>query len=595
MKKMYIPLIVSSIFFSSVSVSSEINRYIVNVPVSSLEENMISAFSSLEADIIYLSFATIGKNGEVLGAIEKPKSLKIGSMSRNDQQYVLWTNLKKANPEKKFLLRIANIDQDTLTRLGNSEFVENTAANIVFLLRNAYPVYRMETLYGDNPQSYGSVFLNGIDLSISKNGRLTESESYNILKLAQLIRQKLASGGSQPLPENKPLLSFTTSGETADPTECITHYLADKCSFSEQVPAQILEHSGEALTVLTRGKELFDIFNVKVFSSAKFRYDVAMSNFSRAVGDAKKVILQPEETTVKDWDVSLERAVWQAENKYGGFSVPDIGWAMVGGGGTNLAGQIEHINAMKQAADKAKTKLDKPAAPVDLQAYADVQTKTIELAWQPATESSGVVSYRVYRNGVNIDSVKAAHWSDTSVQPGTKYHYYVLAINAAGGVSPASNHVIAEVPAEQSQEKPLAPTGLSVSAVTQTALDIQWQPVTNVAIGQYTVYRDGHKVQSSDALSFHDSGLTANTAYTYSIVAQSAKGDLSELSMPLRVLTLADPASQPPAVAAWESGVAYQAGDVVTYNGNQYQCLQKHDSMQEWNPEAAQSLWKRMK
>ncbi|WP_437616577.1 fibronectin type III domain-containing protein [Erwinia sp. V71] len=258
---------------------------------------------------------------------------------------------------------------------------------------------------------------------------------------------------------------------------------------------------------------------------------------------------------------------------------------------------LEYFNDLKAAADSAKPAADKtpPTAPGSLQASVDVKEKTINLTWQPAQDNVGVVSYRIYRNGVNIDSVKIPHWKDTAAQPGTKYDYYLFAVDAAGNVSPASNHVSAEIPVEQSQEKPRVPAGLSVSATTQTTLDISWQPVTNVAISQYTVYRDGLKVQSSPLLSFHDSGLSANTTYIYSVVAQSVAGDLSELSAPLRAVTLADPATLLPAIAAWETDIAYESGDVVTYHGKKYQCLQRHTSIQDWNPEDALSLWKVVK
>jgi len=42
----------------------------------------------------------------------------------------------------------------------------------------------------------------------------------------------------------------------------------------------------------------------------------------------------------------------------------------------------------------------------------------------------------------------------------------------------------------------------------------------------------------------------------------------------------------------WATGVSYSIGDVVTYQGTDYECIQSHTSQAEWNPAAVTSLWK---
>lgn len=42
----------------------------------------------------------------------------------------------------------------------------------------------------------------------------------------------------------------------------------------------------------------------------------------------------------------------------------------------------------------------------------------------------------------------------------------------------------------------------------------------------------------------------------------------------------------------WITGVAYKVGDVVTYNGKTYSCLQPHTSLQGWEPGSTPALWK---
>jgi streptogrisin C len=39
---------------------------------------------------------------------------------------------------------------------------------------------------------------------------------------------------------------------------------------------------------------------------------------------------------------------------------------------------------------------------------------------------------------------------------------------------------------------------------------------------------------------------------------------------------------------------AYKVGDVVTYAGVSYRCLQAHTSQPDWTPPAVPALWQRL-
>jgi hypothetical protein len=45
------------------------------------------------------------------------------------------------------------------------------------------------------------------------------------------------------------------------------------------------------------------------------------------------------------------------------------------------------------------------------------------------------------------------------------------------------------------------------------------------------------------------------------------------------------------AVAAWQNNTAYQVGDLVTFNGQEYRCQIAHTSQADWTPDVAHSLW----
>lgn len=46
-----------------------------------------------------------------------------------------------------------------------------------------------------------------------------------------------------------------------------------------------------------------------------------------------------------------------------------------------------------------------------------------------------------------------------------------------------------------------------------------------------------------------------------------------------------------PPTAEWAVGVAYKVGDIVTYQGAEYQCRQAHTSQAGWTPPAVLALW----
>ncbi|NYD48711.1 streptogrisin C [Actinomadura luteofluorescens] len=53
-----------------------------------------------------------------------------------------------------------------------------------------------------------------------------------------------------------------------------------------------------------------------------------------------------------------------------------------------------------------------------------------------------------------------------------------------------------------------------------------------------------------------------------------------------------DPPDDPPS-GSWAAGTVYQVGDVVTYNGVGYKCIQSHQAQPGWTPENVPALWQR--
>ncbi|MFB9446641.1 DUF4832 domain-containing protein [Dactylosporangium vinaceum] len=87
---------------------------------------------------------------------------------------------------------------------------------------------------------------------------------------------------------------------------------------------------------------------------------------------------------------------------------------------------------------------------------------------------------------------------------------------------------------------PSAPTGLTAPARTDTSVSLSWNASTdNVGVTGYRVLRGGVQVGTAASTSYTDTGLTASTAYTYTVQAYDAAGNTSAASSALSVTTSA--------------------------------------------------------
>jgi len=91
---------------------------------------------------------------------------------------------------------------------------------------------------------------------------------------------------------------------------------------------------------------------------------------------------------------------------------------------------------------------------------------------------------------------------------------------------------------------PNAPSGLTASNVTDTSLNLDWDAVSYVeGINAYEVFRNGSSLGTRKGTSFADSGLTAETTYSYQVKAIGNNGLESPLSEALSVTTEPVPVS----------------------------------------------------
>ncbi|WP_127584243.1 DUF4838 domain-containing protein [Paenibacillus koleovorans] len=170
------------------------------------------------------------------------------------------------------------------------------------------------------------------------------------------------------------------------------------------------------------------------------------------------------------------------------------------------------------------TDMAAPTAPTGLSATAGSQ---IDLSWTASTDNIGVAGYHVYRNGVMIGTVTGVTYTDAGATANTAYSYTVKAFDAVGNLSASSNTVNAMI----DTLAPSAPSGLSVTPVSGSQIDLSWTASTdNVGATGYKVYRDGVEAATVTTTTYSDIGLTASTTYSYTVKAFDAAGNLSAAS-----------------------------------------------------------------
>jgi chitodextrinase len=116
-------------------------------------------------------------------------------------------------------------------------------------------------------------------------------------------------------------------------------------------------------------------------------------------------------------------------------------------------------------------------------------TTTVSLTWTPATDDTGVVGYRVTRNGALVASPANVTWKDTSRPPRTTYTYTVAALDGVGNVSSEATIAVTTLP---DTTRPSKPRNFRKVARSGAYVTFDWSPsVDNVKVARYYVYRAG--------------------------------------------------------------------------------------------------------
>jgi hypothetical protein len=88
-------------------------------------------------------------------------------------------------------------------------------------------------------------------------------------------------------------------------------------------------------------------------------------------------------------------------------------------------------------------------------------------------------------------------------------------------------------------QAPSAPASLTASAVSSSQINLSWSASTdNIGVTGYDVYRGGSFLKTVTGTTASDTGLTANTTYSYYVKAKDAAGNISASSNTKSATTL---------------------------------------------------------
>ena len=186
---------------------------------------------------------------------------------------------------------------------------------------------------------------------------------------------------------------------------------------------------------------------------------------------------------------------------------------------------------------------DPPPAPTGLMA-AQVGHSVLTLTWNDPQDDT-ITGYRVLRGDeadnlsvINSDTgSNATQYEDSTVEPGTTYHYAVLALSQDGDGARSITSVTtpAEPQPEPTQEPVVQidpPTGLTESNVKHDSLTLTWDDPNNDTITGYRILKgtepDNLAVTKDDTGStntkYTDSEVEKATTYFYSVNALTTNG-----------------------------------------------------------------------
>jgi len=205
---------------------------------------------------------------------------------------------------------------------------------------------------------------------------------------------------------------------------------------------------------------------------------------------------------------------------------------------TDTAGVSATSAAITITTNNSVTCSGTPSVPTNLKVNSTTGN-SVTLGWTASTAATAcsLDGYKIYRNGTLVTTAPGTTFTDTGLTPNVTYSYTISAVDTSGHES-AKTAAVTGVTSGDSV-KPTAPNNLRSTMIGSNSVALAWNASTdNTGVTGYDVLRNGTKVGTATATAYTDNGLSANTTYSYTVVAKDAAGNTSDPSPALSVKTI---------------------------------------------------------
>lgn len=159
-----------------------------------------------------------------------------------------------------------------------------------------------------------------------------------------------------------------------------------------------------------------------------------------------------------------------------------------------------------------------------------------ELVWSKATSTTSPVS-----GTITIPASAALGTSRMRIS--MKYNAIPTSCEAFS-YGQVEDYTVNIVSGTNDSNTPSSPTNLAASGTTQSTTTLSWTAASdNVGVSGYDVYNDNTIIGTVSTTTYNVTGLTAATAYSFSVKAKDAAGNISVASNTLNVTTSASAGS----------------------------------------------------
>ncbi|WJS95560.1 fibronectin type III domain-containing protein [Flavobacterium johnsoniae] len=182
-----------------------------------------------------------------------------------------------------------------------------------------------------------------------------------------------------------------------------------------------------------------------------------------------------------------------------------------------------------------------PTTPTDLNASETTYHSTV-LSWNPSTNASNDVAYRVYRDDALITTVTTNTYLIYDLNGGRKYNFKVQAVDTGKNASDFSN--VVSVVTLKDEIAPTVPTDLKATNIATTTATLSWTASEDIAkVEKYHIFQDSKEVGYVyyNTLKYEIKNLKDGTAYKFTVKAEDSSGNLSLESGSVSFTTIAIP------------------------------------------------------